>query len=279
MGRELKKVAKGFFWELGKTWEGYTNPYHKYSRDCKHCSGTGHSKEYEVLKNKWYGYSEFNPSEKNSEPFTMDDPEIWEYVKRKVNRNEEVYNFYSLNGRLSDFDTIAYEIDRLCSDCWNNHWSHHLNDEEVKWLWDEGRLRDFKECPTAKELNKKYLFGFGHDSMNSWIVIGNTLKKENKPELCDNCKGEGVIWDSEEQKKQCENWEPYEPPTGNGFQLWEITSEGSPISPVFSDFMELCEWCEDNATTFGSKKTSKENWVKMLGDEFVFHKSGNAIFC
>jgi hypothetical protein len=33
-----------------------------------------------------------------------------------------------------------------------------------------------------------------------------------------------------------------------------------------------------NCTTFAHFKASKEEWMKMLSDGFVFHKKGNAIF-
>lgn len=69
-----------------------------------------------------------------------------------------------------------------------------------------------------------------------------------------------------------------EPPKGDGYQLWETTSEGSPASPVFKTLDELCEWCADNATTFASFKATKEQWLNMLGDDFVYQQIGNAIF-
>jgi len=37
-----------------------------------------------------------------------------------------------------------------------------------------------------------------------------------------------------------------EPPEGVGWQMWEDTSEGSPISPVFKTAEELAQWLEDN---------------------------------
>jgi hypothetical protein len=63
-------------------------------------------------------------------------------------------------------------------------------------------------------------------------------------------------------------------------QLYESTSEGTPLSPVFrSDQLEeLCEWASVNVSTFADFKASKEEWLKMLTDGFVFHKQGNAIF-
>lgn len=63
-------------------------------------------------------------------------------------------------------------------------------------------------------------------------------------------------------------------------QLYETTSEGTPKGPVFKadELEKLCEWAAENATTFGSHKTTKENWMKMLNDGLVYHQEGNAIF-
>lgn len=68
------------------------------------------------------------------------------------------------------------------------------------------------------------------------------------------------------------------PPKGKGYQLWENCSEGSPISPIFKTLDELCEWAEDNATTFADFKTTKEKWKEMLSDDNVHHREGNLIF-
>lgn len=55
-----------------------------------------------------------------------------------------------------------------------------------------------------------------------------------------------------------------DPPIGDGYQLWETTTEGSPISPVFSSPEELAEWCEDGATALGYEKISKEQWLNSF---------------
>lgn len=51
-------------------------------------------------------------------------------------------------------------------------------------------------------------------------------------------------------------------------QLYETTSEGTPISPVFhkEDFDKLCEYAANNCTTFASYKATKEKWEEMLAD-------------
>lgn len=60
-----------------------------------------------------------------------------------------------------------------------------------------------------------------------------------------------------------------EPPIGEGYQLWEFTSEGSPQSPVFSSLSELCEWCEENVTVYAMKKATKEEWLRILKESNI----------
>ena len=93
--------------------------------------------------------------------------------------------------------------------------------------------------------------------------------------LCTECKGSGI---DPLVKEKYTAWERCDPPKGDGYQLWETTSEGSPCSPVFKTLDELCEYAESNCYTFADNKTTKENWKKMLDDGFVYHKRGNALF-
>ena len=64
------------------------------------------------------------------------------------------------------------------------------------------------------------------------------------------------------------NWGCHnDPPSGPGWQLWETTSAGSPVSPVFATPEELAEWCESNATFFADIGGTKEEWLRsILGD-------------
>lgn len=84
-----------------------------------------------------------------------------------------------------------------------------------------------------------------------------------------NCGGKGKLPHPDEAiQKLHEEWKKYEPPTGAGYQLWETTGAGSPISPVFASGEELADWCAENATIFASEKTSRANWLKMFrGDK------------
>lgn len=86
----------------------------------------------------------------------------------------------------------------------------------------------------------------------------------------------GEVWygylPQTDEEAEDENWEGTDPPEGEGFQLWETTSEGSPASPVFATPDELCEYAAEHCTTFASNKTTAAEWRRMLDDGFVSHE-------
>jgi len=282
MGRLLKRVKMDFDWPLNEVWEGYVNPHYK-GIDCPHCEG-GYSREYKALEALWYAHlgGGFRPEMRGSTPFMPDDEVVVTFVTKWLARDG-----------LHEQWMIEAEARRRC-DLWNGAWSHHLNEGDVAALVARGRLGDLVETvlgegdvwmlapgavmPTAREVNVWSLGGFGHDSINSYVVICAELERLGQPVTCGHCNGEGDVWLSAEDRRIWDEWEPVEPPVGDGFQLWENTSEGSPVSPVFGSLDELCGWCEDYETTFGSQRASAARWREMLDAEFVCHREGNAIF-
>lgn len=40
----------------------------------------------------------------------------------------------------------------------------------------------------------------------------------------------------------CREWAQIEPPTGDGYQMWQTVSEGAPVSPVFDTMDDLITW-------------------------------------
>jgi len=105
---------------------------------------------------------------------------------------------------------------------------------------------------------------FGHDSTDIWRAMHKIVQAADLPEdwgTCKVCGGSGFdpAYDDERDA-----WQKTEPPEGVGYQLWETTSEGSPISPVFESLDALCAWCEENATVFGPVKTTRAEWREML---------------
>lgn len=106
----------------------------------------------------------------------------------------------------------------------------------------------------------------GHDACDKWpakkkIIAAAGLSEEWG--TCQECHGDGMIWDSTEDKQAAEDWTRSEPPTGDGYQIWETVSEGSPISPVFATPEELAQHMA--GTRWGADKgSSVETWLKFI---------------
>jgi len=83
----------------------------------------------------------------------------------------------------------------------------------------------------TKEKDRSRVFGLGSRAQYD---IMKRLLKAAKLKLewltCKTCGGEGVHPD---HQQAYDAWEDYPPPEGEGWQLWETVSEGSPITRVF----------------------------------------------
>lgn len=261
MGRELKRVPLDFQWEIGKLWSGYVNP-HKI-HECRECEGLGWSKEYNILKDEWYygGKTEWRPN-----PFR--EGSRYNSVAWSHNLDQEDVDALVEAGRLWDFTRVPINDEQ------REVVRQKIANGENSWLPFDNEYR-----PTAQEVNEWSLKGMGHDSLNCSVVIQARLAKEGKSHLCSNCDGTGENWQSEKAKELYENWEKYDPQTGEGFQLWSTTSEGNPMTPVFGSLEDLCTYCEsEKVSVFGSNTATKEEWMKMLSNKFVHHTEGNIVF-
>lgn len=163
---------------------------------------------------------------------------------------------------------IRREGDRLAG-LWNDMWSHHLNIEDVNALIMGNRLMDFTHTwdrdreprwqaidppviPLPEEVNAWACSGMGHDSLNAGVVIEARCQREGYPYECATCEGHGSVEAYPGQRAEAEAWESSEPPTGEGWQLWETVSEGSPISPVFGTAEELAVWLTTPDSCWGA---------------------------
>mgnify|MGYP001596464995 CR=1 FL=1 len=251
MGRLLKRVPVNFDYPKGQIWKGYVNPYR--GLDCHTCEGTGFSKEYKELQDKWYSLD-------NWEPVCLSSGRSWNKNAWHNNLSQQDVDWLAENNDLWDFTRVPLNEDQK-ENCFPNGWTKEHNGYK----------------PTAEEVNEWSRSKPGAH-ISEYGLIKHILKTQRKPHTCRICKGSGKIWQTPEIKKAHDRWKDFEPPEGDAFQLWENTSEGSPQSPVFKTLDELCEWAETSATTFGSSTATKEEWKKMLDDCFVYHKEGNTIF-
>lgn len=259
MGRKIKRVPLDFDWPLNKVWQGFLMPDSLSGNDCPDCKG-GYSDRAEYLKNRWYGYVPFMPEETGSSRLSAETPAVRAFAGHNVSNAPEYYG--------TSEAAIVREARRLAN-MWNKQWSHHLSQVDVDALVEAGRLMDFTHTwtkdsgwqkleppvvPTAEQVNEWSIHSFGHDSLNQWIVAKAQCAREGVPDTCTTCDGHGSQEAYEGQRAEAEAWENTEPPTGEGWQLWETVSEGSPISPVLTDAEGLAQWLTTRDACWGAMK-------------------------
>lgn len=150
-------------------------------------------------------------------------------------------------------------------------WHDKIGQDEVDNLIAQGRLRTWRDGAwhadplTAAEVNARQGSVLdGHDGINRHILIRFRCERLGIQHECSVCEGYGTVEKYPGQRSDAEAWEPTEPPTGDGWQMWETTSEGSPASPVFASADELAEWCHENASFFGSQRASVQRWREVI---------------
>lgn len=106
----------------------------------------------------------------------------------------------------------------------------------------------------------------GHNSCDKWAAKKKIVAAAGLPEgwgTCPACNGGGTIWESPEAEQAAEEWTRTEPPVGDGYQIWETVSEGSPISPVFATPEELAQHMAGKQ--WGADKgSSYETWLRFI---------------
>lgn len=241
----MKRVPMDFDWPLGRVWKGFLNPYE--GCNCPWCydegrrSSYGYTKEALEYEKLWYGQY------------------CGEYVPHPYRPGER----YCPSKK--PYTLERWEYDFIVS-----------NDRLRKDLFE----CDPKDVPPFEELTEwllRHNLSLRIDAIFVSMMCDEYCRRKGVPSSCPHCNGSGKVWQTEEVHRLHDEWERIEPPTGEGFQLWETTSEGSPCSPVFASFDELCEWCAENATTFAHYTSTKEEWAKMLNADFVYHQEGNVI--
>jgi hypothetical protein len=283
MGRQLRRVPLDFSHPIGVKWPGFLNPWYAYRKDCSACGGTGYSPMARLFQDQWYGYVAFDAEEYGAVPLTIDSYTLRESVIQKLKWSQKLADddgkpdYWTDGGRISFDVAVDREIDRMFG-IWSGMWMHQLNQDDVDALVEAGRLHDFTSTwtredgwklkdppyrPTAEEVNAWGMFGMGHDSINSWVCIKARCEREGHPTGCTVCDGSGDHWTPSDAEHNADDWQEEEPPTGNGYQLWETVSEGSPVTPVFAVPERLAEWLVQNDDSV-TKDTTFDQWMRFI---------------
>lgn len=290
--RKIMKVPLDFSWPLGKTWKGYVNP-HPGPKRCKLCDGTGHNAETKRIADTFYDHEGFGTRwryDYGVDPYGRPASRPpWRIIgnslawKNKITQDE--VEALVLKGRLMDFThtwnpdggwkqkrwlTKGYycsckiPVPQLSPE---HKTAHCMACGEDMILLDEDDIR--LQIPFAEEVNAMdNRGGMGsHDAINRWILIETRAKRLGVYGKCQKCKGSGETKLPRKKKKKYKKWKEYEPPTGEGWQLWETTSEGSPKSPVFATADGLAEWCAENTTIFANEKMPKYEWLSLITEK------------
>lgn len=269
MSREVRRVPLDFDWPLNKVWEGFLSPDRFDEDDCPDCQN-GWAPGAQNLYDLWYGKIPFDPASNGSTPLRHDTPAVRAFAERNVNHAPDFYG----SGEIA----IVREGQRL-ADLWNGQWAHHLSQDDVNALVEADRLRDLTHTwsrengwqekeppvtPTAEQVNEWNIRTMGHDGINAHVVIEARCKREGTNPTCPTCGGHSSLEKYEGQRAEAEAWEPSKPPEGEGWQLWETVTEGSPISPVFATADELAAWMSNPAR--GDRWVPPATAAKFIAD-------------
>ena len=104
----------------------------------------------------------------------------------------------------------------------------------------------------AKAKWKGYLL----DSITCSLCEGTGKTLNNKS--CGLCRGEG------EYQLRVEPYKGYG--EESGYQVWQDTTEGGPVSPVFESPKDLATWMVENDDSI-TKDTTYEQWLKFIETE------------
>ncbi len=106
---------------------------------------------------------------------------------------------------------------------------------------------------------------FGHDSVDRYVAVEKLIVAAGLPKTwgyCPVCGGQCI--DPAFQERY-EAWHPEEPPTGEGWQVWETVSEGSPISPIFKTAEGMIDWLVgEGVSREAAEAFAKSGWVPSM---------------
>lgn len=195
------------------------------SRECSECEGSGYSPEAQKLQDEWY--------------YGGDSGEGWQH-----NLTQDEVDALVAENRLHNF----------------THQWLETQPGEWKWVPNDPLIQ-----PTAEQVNEwSRKDRMGHDCLNQNVCIEARCKRLGYILMCSVCGGNGKVWSSPELKRLHEDWKEYEPPTGEGWQVWETVGEGSPITPVFATPEELARYLSEVGDEWTRKSIAKGNGHRTL---------------
>lgn len=262
MGREVRRVPLDFDWPLDKTWGGFLLPQRLEGKRCPDCErGQTHFGHW--LQNLTYVIAMLasdvheQPHRDHMHPWLAENPRAHGHAEVLVNGEwrhvDDVRREEREKGLLNRYPS-RMELDRPGKDALAFFHGLMLRSYEIKrrngdpdgeYNYDEMYAAD-RVPPVEKIASSMGMSSSRTGQTDAQHALLDVLyDAAGVSSTCPTCHGEGVLEEFEGQKAERDAWNEApneEPPTGEGWQLWETVSEGSPISPVFATPEELATW-------------------------------------
>jgi hypothetical protein len=207
MSREVRRVPLDFDWPLNEVWHGYLTPDKFRENRCQDCFGRGSTPAHQWIEriglmiDQLIADVDENAAGKPMHPWLEKD------TYPPVDREDEI----ARQGIWVDYRVVRPSADIV------EFAQALVKDDpyEFRRTIERGRFAQNREAIT-----RGLVRAAGLPEKWGW---------------CPACNGHGSVEAYPGQRAEAEAWEAEEPPTGEGWQLWETVSEGSPVTPVFAD--------------------------------------------
>lgn len=262
MSREVRRVPLSFTWPLHKTWQGYLMPAELRLPACPDCelgetparawlrtlmhrlemlADDGYAQEQGRPLHPWLAEDRYPPTRAVRKPVSDTDRE----TARKVVAAYEARGAAApcgveLDAADGSTELVGYDVLRPSPDIL----------DLVAGLSGTARER----------LDRFHLNGSDYRMTKAVITAAGLDERWG---ICATCNGTAEVG-TDEQRAAAEAWQPTEPPEGDGWQLWETVSEGSPSSPVFPDRARLVTWLTTDYQQVGAGPLTREQ-----AEEFI----------
>lgn len=237
MGRKIRRVPLDFDWPIREVWKGFLNEHYKRCPGVPPdvCVGG------QTAAAQWFD-SVVRLIVMLGDEAIESAPEYREHHAR----TSRIYPHPYLEGWAQAPRTSLPQeaVERLRA----------LRIEQTLELRLAAQQKVFKEfpprlLPLTSEL-AAFVQGLGGGNMRSSLLghfdsfpIAQALRRaagvDEQWGICTLCKGDAT---DPTARAAAEAWTPTPPPTGDGWQLWETTTEGSPVSPVLPTREAFIEW-------------------------------------
>lgn len=213
MSREVRRVPVDFDWPLDKVWTGYQMPDRLHETPCRDCYGRGATPARQWVERIGLMLDQLIDDLNEQDAGKPMHPWLVQDSYPPVDHNTVLKR----EGMWITYATVRPSAD----------------------------IVEFAQALVADDPNeRRRTIERGVFSQNQYAITNGLIRRAGLPEKwgwCPTCDGNGSVETFEGQRAEADAWESTEPPTGDGWQLWETVSEGSPVTPVFATREGLVE--------------------------------------